>query len=677
MCPQMKSFAECTLLPLPSDLTLGDGYLRLDNEFQVALTGVREPRLERAAKRFAHVVRQLTESRPLASEETQGPRVAVMVEESADAAPGNPDDESYALTVLPDGVHLEARKTHGALHGLQTLAQLIVSSPDGYQLPVVRIVDRPRFAWRGLLIDAVRHWMPPEVIKRNLDAMAAVKLNVFHWHLTNDQGFRIESRRFPLLHELGSDGKYYTQEEIRDIVEHAWEHGICVVPEFDMPGHTTSWFAGYPQLASAPGPYAVSRQFGGHKATMDPTRDGTIELVLEFLSEMISLFPGRFIHLGGDQVDPEHWQSNSAIRTYMRENSLEGPHDLLVEFHNRIHRFLLAHGREAIGWDPLAGSSLDLGVVVQSVRGQQWVAQAIRGGHRAIASSDYYMDAMLPASHHYLKDPFDGEVSDTTEEQRALVLGAEASMWTEFATANNVDSRIWPRTAAVAERLWSPREIRDVDDLYRRIPALSWHLDAIGLTHKTSPRQMQKELAGGISSDAVQVLADVVEPITLEARWKLLAHYTTTTPLNRLVDAAVPDGETPRGFAAKVSAFVADPTHGVMRSELEAELKTWIAAHERITSDAPASPHLMEITSVSKALSDVAGVGLVCLRALRASKAITREERETHMAILESAGTPRAEVTLAIVPGIRTLLEAVPDEPPTAVDGIIDEVEEQ
>ena len=203
MCPQMKSFAECTLLPLPSDLTLGDGYLRLDKEFRVALTGVREPRLERAAKRFAHVVRQLTESRPLASEETQGPRVAVMVEESADAAPGNPDDESYALTVLPDGVHLEARKTHGALHGLQTLAQLIVSSPDGCQLPVVRIVDRPRFAWRGLLIDAVRHWMPPEVIKRNLDAMAAVKLNVFHWHLTNDQGFRIESRRFPLLHELG------------------------------------------------------------------------------------------------------------------------------------------------------------------------------------------------------------------------------------------------------------------------------------------------------------------------------------------------------------------------------------------------------------------------------------------------------------------------------------------
>ena len=206
---------------------------------------------------------------------------------------------------------------------------------------------------------------------------------------------------------------------------------------------------------------------------------------------------------------------------------------------------------------------------------------------------------------------------------------------------------------------------------------MSWHLDAIGLTHKTSPRQMQKELAGGISSAAIQVLADVVEPITLEARWKLLADYTTTTPLNRLVDAAVPDGETSRGFAAKVAAFVTDPTHGVMHSELEAELKTWVATHERITSDVPASPHLNEITSVSKALSDVAGVGLACLAALHSSKDITREERGTHMAILESAGPPRAEVTLAIVPGIRTLLEAVPDEPPTAIDGIIDEVEEQ
>jgi hexosaminidase len=458
---------------------------------------------------------------------------------------------------------------------------------------------------------------------------------------------------------LGSDGKYYTQEEIRDIVEHAWDRGISVVPEFDMPGHATSWFVSYPELASAPGPYTVSRQFGGHKATMDPTRDGTIEFVLEFLSEMISLFPGRFIHLGGDEVDPEHWQSNAAIRAYMREHSLEGPRDLLVEFHNRIQSFLHDHGRETIGWDPLIGPGLDLRVVAQSVRGQRWVAEAIRRGNRAIASSEYYIDAMLPASYHYLKDPFDGDASDATDEQRALILGGEASMWTEFATADNVDSRLWPRTAAVAERLWSPRETRDVDDLYRRLSAVSRRLAAIGLTHKTGPRQMQKELAGGSSSTAVQILAEVVEPITLEARWKLLAHYTTSTPLHRLVDAAVPDGETPRAFAAKVVAFVADPSHGAMCRELEAEMKAWVDAHERVTSAVSRSPLVTELKSASKALSDVAEVGLACLRALHASESITREECEAYIAVLEMADVPRAEVTLAIIPGVRILLEAV------------------
>jgi hexosaminidase len=661
MFPQMKVFSEGTLLPLPSDVALGDGYLRLDNEFRVALTGIREPRLERAVNRFAHVVRQLTESRPLASDKSKGPRVAVVVEESSDAAPGTPDDESYALTVSPDRVLLEARKTHGALHGLQTLAQLIVSSPDGYQLPVVRIVDQPRFAWRGLLIDAVRHWMPPEVIKRNLDAMASVKLNVFHWHLTDDQGFRIESRRFPRLHELGSDGNYYTQEEVRSIVEYAWDRGISVVPEFDMPGHTTSWFVGYPGLASASGPYTVSRKFGGHKATMDPTKNGTIELVFEFLSEMVSLFPGRFIHLGGDEVDPEHWQSNAAIRTYMREHSLEGPRDLLVDFHNRIQSFLHNHGRETIGWDPLVAPGLDRAVIIESVRGQRWVAEAIRRGNRAIASSEYYMDAMLPASYHYLKDPFDGEVSDATDEQRALILGGEASMWTEFVTAANVDSRLWPRTAAVAERLWSPREIRDVDDLYRRLPAVSRQLDLIGLAHMTGPRWMQKELAGGSSSTATQTLTVVVEPITLEQRWKLVAHYTTSTPLNRLVDATVPDGQTPRTFEAKVAVFVADPANGVTCRELQGQLQTWVEAHERITSAVARSPLLTEVESVSKALSDVAGVGLACLEALHASDSMTEEERKAYFLVLELASAPRAEVTLAIIPGIRTLLEAVPD----------------
>lgn len=247
----MTAFPEHTLLPQPSDVTFGDDILEIDSDFRMALTGADDPRLTLAAERFAQDMRQLTDSRVSAAlGEVDEARLVIDIEEASDAPPNSQDDESYTLTVSAGGVLLEARKIYGVLHGLQTLLQLVIPAKDGYQVRGARIVDRPRFVWRGLLIDAVRHWMPPDVIKRNLNAMAAVKLNVFHWHLTNDQGFRVESRRYPRLHELGSDGKYYTQDDVRDIVTHAGDRGIRVVPEFDMPGHITSWFVGHPELAS-------------------------------------------------------------------------------------------------------------------------------------------------------------------------------------------------------------------------------------------------------------------------------------------------------------------------------------------------------------------------------------------------------------------------------------------
>lgn len=658
----MAQFPDTSLLPVPADLTYGEGYLRLEGEIRIALTGVREPRIARASERFAQYLREETGSSvSLASGETDGAIVVIAVDGECTAEPGTPEDEAYTLTVSPSNALLEAPKVSGALHGLQTLQQLLVSTPDGYRVPVVRIVDQPRFPWRGLLIDAVRHWLPPEVIRRTLDAMAAVKLNVLHWHLTNDQAFRIESRRFPRLHEMGSEGRYYTQEDVRDILEHAWERGIRVVPEFSVPGHATSWFVGHPELASAPGPYAVSKVFGGHKATMDSSREETTEFVREFLSEMISLFPGRFIHLGGDEVDFDGWRSNASIRARMQTGGFQDPHALLVGFHNTLHAFLRDQGRELVSWDPLVAAELDPDIVVQSVRGQAWVAQAVRGGHRAIASSEYYLDAMLPASYHYLRDPLDDEVSDVTGEQSVLVLGAEASMWTEFATADNIDFRVWPRAAAVAERLWSPRDVRDVADLYRRLPAVSEHLDAIGLTHKSGPRRMLSVLAGGTSSNAVQTLADVVAPIELEARWKLLGRYTTRTPLNRLVDAAVPDGDTPRAFVALVAAFVADPSHEVTYRQLEATLQAWVDNHERFGDAVARSALLTEVIPVSEALSASARVGLACLQALHTQTPFAPAEREAHRAVLALASAPMVEVTLAVMPGMLALFEAVPE----------------
>src|SRR5204863_3755159 len=179
----------------------------------------------------------------------------------------------------------------GALHGLETLLQLIDADRDGYYLPGVSIQDQPRFPWRGLLIDVGRHYEPMEVLKRNLDAMAAVKLNVLHWHLTEDQGFRIESKKFPELTGLGSDGLYYTQDQAREIIAYARERGIRVVPEFDMPGHVQSWLVGYPELGSAPGPFEVARKWGVMDATFDPSNEKVYKFLDVFIGEMAKLFP--------------------------------------------------------------------------------------------------------------------------------------------------------------------------------------------------------------------------------------------------------------------------------------------------------------------------------------------------------------------------------------------------
>jgi hypothetical protein len=212
----------------------------------------------------------------------------------------------------------QAATVAGALHGLETFAQLVGPGAEGFRVPAIHIEDRPRFPWRGLMLDVSRHWMPVEVVERNLDAMAAVKLNVFHWHLSDDQGFRVESRRFPRLQQLGSDGDFYTQAEIRHVVAYARDRGIRVVPEFDMPGHTNSWLVGYPELASAPGPYSIGRTWGVYDGAMDPTREETYEFLDAFLGEMTQLFPDPYFHIGGDEVNGRQWSQSSSIQAFAK-----------------------------------------------------------------------------------------------------------------------------------------------------------------------------------------------------------------------------------------------------------------------------------------------------------------------------------------------------------------------
>src|ERR1022692_4820487 len=269
--------ADPALMPMPAKMTTSAGKLAIDGSFGVAVLagnqieitgpGVSVPRLNRVVEHFlARVARQT------GIFFAPGPKTATLRIECSPCtvtAPTLEEDESYYLDVSPSGANIHAATPEGILHGLETFLQLIQPGPDGFYVPAEHIEDWPRFAWRGLMIDASRHFIPLEVIERNLDAMAAVKLNVFHWHLSDDQGFRAESKLFPKLQQFGSDGLFYTQAQMREVVSYASDRGIRVVPEFDIPGHTLSWFPGYPELAAAAGPFEIGRRFG----VFDPLSD--------------------------------------------------------------------------------------------------------------------------------------------------------------------------------------------------------------------------------------------------------------------------------------------------------------------------------------------------------------------------------------------------------------------
>jgi hexosaminidase len=286
------------LMPVPESVSVQPGRFRIDENLAIAGQGPVSPRAFRAAARFMARLAGRTGlflKQDYLADQSAANGAAVVYKYQAVGKLQPNEDEAYALTVKPEGVVLDAATDIGVLRGLETLLQLLGADEAGYYLPCVEVRDRPRFTWRGLLIDVGRHFEPVDVIKRNLDGMAAVKLNVFHWHLTEDQGFRVESKVFPKLHQLGSDGLFYTQDEIRDVVAYAADRGIRVMPEFDIPGHSTSWLVAYPEFASAPGPYAIERHFGVFGPAFNPTDERIYGFFDKFFKEMAGLFPDPYL----------------------------------------------------------------------------------------------------------------------------------------------------------------------------------------------------------------------------------------------------------------------------------------------------------------------------------------------------------------------------------------------
>ncbi|MFZ0967518.1 MAG: family 20 glycosylhydrolase, partial [Candidatus Acidiferrales bacterium] len=507
------------------------------------------------------------------------------------------------------------------------------------------------------------HFIPLDVIKRTVEALAAVKMNVFHWHLSENQGFRIESKVYPKLQELGSDGLYYTQDEARELIEYARDRGVRVVPEFDMPGHSTAWFVGYPELASAPGPYQIERTWGIFDPAMDPTKESTYKFLDKFIGEMSRLFPDPYFHIGGDEVNGKQWDANPQIQAFMHAHGLQDNHALQAYFNTRVQKIVSKHGKIMVGWDEVLAPDLPKDIVIQSWRGQKSLADAARLGFRSILSFGYYLDYMWPAAQHYADDPLSGDASGLTPEQQRLVLGGEACMWSEYVTGENIDSRIWPRTAAIAERLWSPQNVTDVDSMYRRIEDESWRLERRGLTQRTGLNAMLRRMAGAADVSSLAVLADVVEPVKGYGREQAAQEaglaLKSDTPLNRLVDAVAPESEVARKFSNAVDILIASRFHDrATEVQVRAQLAIWRDNDARLQPTLQRSFLLQQVEPLSQELSALGAAGLQSLDFIDKSQAAPADWKSQQLASIEQAKKPQADLLLMIAPAIQKLVEA-------------------
>lgn len=758
---------QITIMPLPAELKLKDGFLLVNPNFGHRVNTPESERLEKIINRF---YTQLSKHTNLEIVPKKGKTLEINVEKSGHPYPTINEDESYHLNVTKTKIELNANSEKGVHYGLETLLQLVKSNEGNWGILSVKISDSPRFPWRGLMIDVSRHWIPKEVILRNLDAMASMKLNVFHWHLSDYQGFRVASKVFPKLHEMGSEGDYYTQADIVEVVAYAADRGIRVVPEFDVPGHATSWLVGYPELASAPGPYELETRFGIATPVLDPTKEHTYEFLDQFIAEMATLFPDDYFHIGGDEVNPNDWNENKEIQKFMRDNAIKDVHELQAYFNIRLQKIVAKHGKIMMGWDEILHPKLPKdGILVQSWRNHKYLWDAARGGNQALLSVGYYLDHKQAAAYHYQSDPliipnavtievdpenwksweshiyfneseidsylyvfgtgenlrgiinfantpseftdavlednvltfsiesnfgtvnfelnmegdtFNGEaklglftlkvngtrnggnellngvplpkfdqIMPLTEEQKLNLIGGETCMWTEMVGENTIDSRIWPRAAVIAEKLWSPMVLtNDTEDMYRRLMHVDTLLTNYGLHHLSSGKDILSKMVSETFYAPLQTLVDVLQEDKLFNRMVIyIPEMYTTTPLNRIVDAARPESYSAFRFNDNVKKWLETKDENAKKKIVSA-LTDWSQNHQQLKPAFENSVLLKEVLPHSENLS------LLSQLALEKINTPTTVIKEDIGTLIMDAESTYGGTILAVNTGLKRLL---------------------
>jgi hexosaminidase len=678
------------LMPLPSSITRGEGAFTVTpagggpSTFTYNYGQTHDARLEAAVRRALIRLGRTCGGEVLRSTiDHPAPTNASLLINVA--APGEPvqtldEDESYELRVTSEGATLTAANDLGAMHGFETLLQLATTQQGACVLPAVTIHDVPRFRWRGFMLDVSRHFEPVGTVERTLDGMAAAKLNVFHWHLSDDQSFRAESRKFPRLTEVASEGEFYSQDQLREVVAYARARGIRVVPEFDMPGHGSSWIMAYPDLAPGKQIKTLPVVYGMPTAVLDPTRKSTYKFVNTLVDEMGRIFPDAYFHIGGDEVQGEAWVADPEIASFMKKKGYDKPAQLQAYFNQQLEEILKKHDKKMIGWDEILDPALPKTILIQSWRGEASLSDGARQGYQGVLSAPYYLDGQKSSAQMYLADPVPTDTALTPEQQK-LILGGEVCMWAEQLNAETVDSRVWPRTMAVAERFWSPQNDRDVSDMYRRLRINSLKLEDVGLRHISGPETVRRNLLLARDPEALDVLASVLEPVDFHAR-SGLQHTNGWTALDRLVDAVVADPPSRQQVAGEVEAIAGNitvppatdpklqldlsgevpegnvPSREVAFHRLRQRFLSWQAAETRLLEDVRQTPRLSDAGARAEQLGELAEVGLSSLAFLESHTAPPPGWQEKQMSTLDAAAQPAALVRFTVLYSMRKLVLA-------------------
>ncbi|MCB9460376.1 MAG: beta-N-acetylhexosaminidase [Anaerolineaceae bacterium] len=486
-----------SIIPKPQSMTVGEGFFTITDETVIIASGEAAP----VAELFASMLRTSTGYELPVKAEGEGGIQFILDEGEA--------SEEYALTVTPEQITLSSTAPAGLFRGVQTLRQLLPATVENdeateanWQVPVVQIEDAPRFGWRGIHLDVGRHFFDVDFVKQFIDVMALYKYNIFHWHLTEDQGWRIEIKKYPKLTEVGSKrketplpadrhtgdgepyGGYYTQDEIRDVVAYATERHITVIPEIEMPGHALAALASYPELGCVGEGYETWTKWGISKDVFCAGKEEVFTFLENVLTEVLDLFPSEIIHIGGDECPKDRWEVCPNCQARMKEEGLADEHELQSYFIQRMEKWLNAQGRQIIGWDEILEGGLAPNATVQSWRGSQGGIDAANAGHNVVMSPntncylDYYqsedIESQPPAIGHYisLKRAYEFQPipEDIDPEKAHHVLGGQGNVWTEYIpTTDQVMYMTYPRAIALAEVMWSYPEERDYVDFRTRI----------------------------------------------------------------------------------------------------------------------------------------------------------------------------------------------------------------